>query len=118
MSATFTQSDLDQFYGTEQYHRHFLGLLLSDGVAYLMNNGAGWLVDAIASYQPKLRKNPALQSFQVWELVVKGQKGTLTCRADSGEKPVVTQKIGWTDFPLPSIKLYVCDGVCLLPSEY
>ncbi len=35
-----------------------------------------------------------------------------------GVKPPVIQQIEYTDFPLPEIRLYVCDNVLMLPSEY
>jgi len=128
---TIIESDLNQFNGTESYYRHWTRkLVYTDGIHYLESNGAGWLVDAIASHQlnPKLNKGD-LADFQLWELTVeataKGRKATLTCRADSDVKPVVTQEIEYTDFPLPSIKLYVEAGavgdtackVLMLPSE-
>jgi len=123
MSATFTESDLRNFQGTEQWFRHWTrALIYTEGIHFLEQNGCGWLVDAIASYQidPKLNKG-MLRDFQLWELRVKDQKGVLTCRADSGEKPVVTQKFEYTDFPLPEIKFYVELGeagkVLMLPSE-
>jgi hypothetical protein len=127
MPASFTESDLGQFYGTEQYYRHWTGkLVYTDGIHFLVGNGAAWLVDAVASYQhlPKLNTG-MLADFQVWELKVKDGKATLTCKADSGHKPVVTQEIEYTDFPLADIKLYVEAGavgdkpakVLLLPSE-
>ena len=123
MAATFTESDLSNFYGTEHWYRHWTGLLVyTDGIHYLVEHGAAWLVDAVASYQtePKLNKG-MLADFQIWELKVKDSKAVLTCRADSGKKPVVTQEIEYTDFPLSEIKLYVENGgdakVLMLPSE-
>ena len=64
------EEDLMQFSGTENYHKHFLGLLMTDGVKYMADNGgefgAYWLIDAIGSYQKSLKKC----EFQLWELVV------------------------------------------------
>ena len=37
---------------------------------------------------------------------------------DRGEPPLVRQAIRLSDFPLDAIKLYVADGVLMLPSEY
>lgn len=123
MSATFTENDLRNFQGTSQWFRHWTrALLYTEGIHYLEQNGAGWLVDAIASYQidPRLNKGD-LKDFQLWELKVKEGKGVLTCKADSGCKPVITQKFDFTDFPLAEIKFYVEAGeagrVLMLPSE-
>lgn len=128
MSCTVTQNVLDQFTGSATMYRHWTRQFhYTTGVHYLCEHGAAWLIDAIASHQfdPKLRTGD-LRHFQVWELEVNGSSGLLTCRPDSDEEPVVSQEIEYTDFPLPSIKLYVelgsLDGVnrhliCMLPSE-
>jgi hypothetical protein len=103
--------DPSQFSGSEYYYKHFTGLLYTDGVQYLAETfGAYWLIDAIASYA---RKEP----FQLWELAVHENSATLTCREDSGLRPVVTQEIEYTDFP-ENIKLYVSNNVLMLPREY
>jgi hypothetical protein len=119
------RKNLDNFIGTERYYRHFLGMLLTDGVHYLCENGVAWLIDAVASYQrePEVTGNKRLQEFQLWELVKTGTSAVLTLREDSGEKPIVTQEFYYTDCPLDKITLYVESGgqgskVCLLPSEH
>ena len=120
-------ADLAQFTGTEEYHRFWFGItLLTDGVNYLAEQArCHWLLDAIGSYQPELAKHAddRLQCLQFWKLKVNPDKSAvLTCVADSGETPVVTQKIEWTDFPLPEIDIWVgVEGnrkIALLPSEY
>ena len=119
MSCKITQSDLANFYGTEHMYRHWTRRMnYTDGIHFLEANGAAWLLDAIASYQgEKKLKTPRLQDFQIWTLTVLDNKGILTCTADSNEMPVVTQTIEYTDFPF-NIKIYVENGVCLLPSEH
>jgi hypothetical protein len=126
------QSSLDQFIGTEGYHRWsilFRNHVLTDGAKYVADNGgtngAYWLMDAIASYHGKLMRNKdtRLRDIQFWNLKVNGNTAVLTCRADSGEKPAVTQKIEYTDFDLPEIDLWVQPGgdglwVIMLKSEY
>lgn len=112
IQAIEIENDLKQFTGTEQYHRHFMGGLFTDGVDYMAENfGAYWLLDIIFSYQ---RKEP----FQVWELKVENDKGTVTMVEDTDCPILVRQEIPFTDFPLPYFKLWLCDGVLLLPSEY
>ena len=116
-----TEQDLAQFYCTENYYRHWLGVLkMTDGAYYLNANGAKWLIDAIASYQTrKLLQRPMWREFQVWELNVREDKAaTLTGKEDSDRKPVVVQDIPYTDFPLPHIKLYLSERVLMLASEY
>lgn len=119
-----TQSDLDQFSGTEHYYRNFTGLIYTDGVKFLADRGnAYWLIDAIGSHQinPKLRKG-RLGDLQFWKLEVKDNKAVLTCRADTDVPPAVTQKFEYTDFPLASVEIWVGRDergrVAYLPSEH
>jgi hypothetical protein len=127
------QKELQQFTGTEQYYKN-LGLLYTDGIKNLADRaGAYWLIDLIASYQPKCRRNEDLRDFQVWYLTRPGatiapwltqphESGCIvTCWSDTpnaGEAPIVRQDVPFTDFPLVEIKLYVCGGVLMIPSEY
>jgi len=117
----FDPNDLGQFTGSEQWYRHFLrGLIYTDGIHYLVENGAAWLVDAIASHQMSKKLVGPLRDFQLWELKVKNGKAVLTCKADSDQKPVITQRIEYTDFPMEHITIYVERGehlTMMLPSE-
>lgn len=114
-----TTDTLDQFSGSEEIFKHWLGRLhFTEGVKYLAEEaGAYWLLDAIASYQPKLAADPMLADFQLWELHVKDGRCTLTCKADCDVPPAVQQEIEYTDFPLEYIKLYVENDCIMLPSE-
>lgn len=114
--------NLEGFTGTERYYKHLLGILYTDGVKYLAQEaGAYWLIDAIASWQisPKVKRDPMLQEIQFWKLRVNPDNNTavLICERDSDDV-AITQEIPYTDFPLESVKLYLADGVLLLPSEY
>lgn len=117
MSCTVRQDNLAHFYGTQHHYKHWLGLVYTDGIHYLVENGAAWLIDAIASHQvsPGLQTT-RMREFQLWELKVKDGTAVLTCKEDSDIDPVVTQEIDYTDFPF-DIKIYVKEGVILLPSE-
>lgn len=114
--------NLAHFYGTTQWYRHWSRkMLMTDGAMFLNENGAAWLIDAIASYQGTTEAK-SCGGFQLWELKVDDDNSAiLTCRRDSNEKPVIEQEIPFTDFPLPEISLYV-EGfdppICLLPSEH
>jgi hypothetical protein len=112
---------LQQFTGSETLYKHWLGLHFTEGVKYLADQAeCYWLLDAIASHQPDLKPDPDLKHFQVWLLQVDCHRGLLTCWSDSPGQgnPSVYQGIEFTDFPLPEIKLYLSEGVLLLPSEY
>lgn len=116
-----TEGDLAQFIGTSQYYRHNLGLLYTDGVKHVADQGeAYWLLDAIASWQndSRIRNDEMLQNIQFWKLTVhEDHSATLTCERDTDDV-VLTQEIPFTDFPLKHIKFYLQEGVILLPSEY
>jgi hypothetical protein len=131
MTCTVTESDLAQFYGTEDWHRNplFPGVVYTDGVQYLGSHGAGWLVDLVSMYQrdPKVKKNRSLQEIQFWTLKVNLQNHTavLVCQADSGRPNVIEHHIEYTDYPFAELKLYVepmydaKGSMCiLLPSEH
>jgi len=63
--ALYLEADLQHFTGSEYCYRNTLGLKYTDGVKYLADKaGSHWLIDLIASYQPKLRDRP----FQLWSL--------------------------------------------------
>ena len=123
MNITELRTELKQFHGTTEYHKHlFPGkspILLTDGCRYIRDEcRAYWLFDAILSYQQdKILKGI---NFQVWELkqLKKDLTWQLTCREDTGRKPLITQSIEYSDFPLDYIKIWVIDKVALLPSEY
>jgi len=113
---------LREFTGTEKYHKHlFPGkspILLTDGCDFIREKcKAYWLFDAILSYQcEKILKDV---NFQIWELrqQKKDLSWLLTCREDSNQKPLISQEIEFSDFPLEYIKIYVIDRIALLPSE-
>ncbi len=114
------ENALRQFTSTTSYYRHWLSrFVYTDGVKYVADNGgAHWLLDAIASYQPKLLKDPMLEEFQYWKLTVSAdQKATLVCERDTDDV-VVTQNFSLTDFPLSEISFYLVTGVLMLPSEF
>lgn len=110
-------TDLSQLTGSEHHYIHWTKLLkYTDGVKFIAEKyGAYWLVDAISSYQPVQGKG--LEDFQLWRLKVRGSRAILTCRGDSDQPAIITQKIEYTDFP-ESIRFYVENGVLLLPGEH
>lgn len=83
--------------------------------------GCYWLLDIIGSYQSSRKLD---KSFQVWTLEVyddekaKKEKCAAIVRGFNDQELIIKQKIGFTDFPLEKLKLYLMDGVILLPSEH
>lgn len=135
MEAKEILEQLDQFTGTEQYHRISIQktLVATDGVAWLAENAkCYWLTDIIASYQQSIRKyartRPSvapLLEMQVWTLTKnKTTNGArVICTDGNTEIPIYSQAIPYTDFPLQTIKIWVCpvdenNMVMLLPSEH
>jgi len=116
---------LDQFIGTTQYHKHPLGLLLTDGVVAaceLMK--CWWLTDVIASHQwdKKIKANP---SFIVWRFVKRDDdSATVSAHSDWDDenpkafKALVSQEIPFTNLPLDEFVLWQESGVLLLRSEH
>ena len=56
--------------------------------------------------------------FQVWNLKVRSDRSATVFCDDGNGKPVYTQEIPFTDFPLDEVKLYFANNVIHLPSEY
>ena len=81
-------------------------------------------MDAIASHQPNALKIERLRDMQFWTLTVNPDKSAvLVCQIDCDIEPSITQKIGYTDFQLDKIELWVApatekDFVIYLPSEH
>lgn len=120
IAATNLANDLHQFTGTENWYRHPLSksITYTDGVRYLAKTaGAYWLLDAIVSAQflPEVIRT----EFQLWRLTVDLEKSSAVLKCEDGDYNVVySQKIEFTDFPLPEVTLFFCNNVIHLPSEY
>ena len=112
------KSVLCGFTGSECYYRHPLGLRYTDGVKHLAELArAYWLLDVIASWQPEAVKID--DEFQLWELTVNADSSAVLCfKQDSNLPAAIKQEIEYTDFPVGSFKLYVEQGIVLLPSEH
>ena len=113
---------LQEFYGTEQYHKFNNKCILTDGsLAMAERFKCWWLLDIIASYQgDKLDKEA--DGMQVWKLKVKDEKGVVTC-TDGNYKLLRKHEVDYTDFPASEAELWVeplnsFHNVILLPSEH
>lgn len=132
-------AELPHYTGSESFTRHSLrrSLLMTEGVTYLAETaGAYWLTDIVASYQhtPACKAQP----FQVWTLLVRGnakhspaihygpnetrlpkQFDAVVIMTDGNDdtKPIITQRIPFTDFPLSSVTLWLENNVLMLPGE-
>ena len=111
-------NSLPDFSGTCRYNPYSLGLHLTDGVKWLAEAAqCYWLLDVVASTQ--LVRKVRAEELHVHKLKVdlKKQKAVFWVEDGNGNK-VYTQRIGYTDFPLPEITLWQIGGVIMLPSEY
>lgn len=114
-------NELDHFTGTENYYPMHHSTLLTDGVKYLCKAcKAFWLMDVIWSYLPHI---PADEHFLVVTLDVADKAGKFWMGDDVPPTYVdIRQEIGFTEFPLDSITLYVSrmgdKWVIMLNSEY
>ena len=125
MHPTQLITQLAQFTGSETFTRHGLArsVLMTEGVVFLAQHAqAHWLTTSIASYLHDARAKR--EEFQVWQLAVDGstRRATLSMTDGNSTKPIITQAIDHTDFPLDAITLWlVASGnhrVLMLPSEY
>ncbi len=120
MAHTLTRAALALFSGTETWFRHPLdrSVLYTEGARHVAEaGGAYWLLDVIVLSQ---RAVPAVaaERFQLWRLTVRPDRtATLACEDGNG-KPVFTQLIPHTDFPLDDFSFYFTDSTILLPGEY
>jgi len=110
---------INNAYGTEAYHKFssFSNYpVATDGVIALAEaTNCFWLLDIIGSYQTDKRLDP---HFQVWKLVVNHEDSTAVINGYNDIELIVTQEIAHTDFPLDELKLFLMDGIILLPSEH
>jgi hypothetical protein len=110
----------DNFYAYN-FGRTRIGIY-TDGVKHIADVcGAYWLIDLIMSYQtPKFK---AKNEFQVWILKSNGKGGAIAVCEDGDGNKVITQKIGFSDFPFKKVengemKMWFTGGTLLLPCEY
>jgi hypothetical protein len=119
--------DLNQFYGgSSQFYQHtVLGTKLgvyTNGVKYIADEcEAYWLIDLIMSYQDI--EFPAKYPFQVWTLKGDGKSGAIAECEDGDGNHILTQNIGFTDFPFNEVEngtitMWFTDRTLLLPCEW
>lgn len=121
------QAGLAHFTGTETWFRYRFGTTVlayyTEGVQYLADNAeCYWLLGEIVGYQPQLTDQP----FQVWTLQTNPDGSAQLSAEDGNDNILLTKVIEYTDFPLPSIDIWVEYGeieevykpILLLPSEH
>lgn len=115
------ENNLAQFCGGDSYYKFtpFAKMVCTEGVAYLIENGHGWLMDILASVQ----QLPSIKGQAMQVLIF--DKSQMTVRIEDGNKNVLyTQKIDYTDSQLDEIIVWATFEehnkryIVLLPSEY
>jgi hypothetical protein len=112
------KAELKNYGGADRFYRNplFRGYVYTEGVKYLAEmTEAYWLIDYILSNQIDLKL--IMQPFQVWKMVVQDDSAAITVE-DGNDNEIASFTIGYTDFPLEEIILWVVDKTLLLPSEY
>lgn len=119
-----TQEALSHFYGTSCYHGCTplaRGLKCTDGVHFLEQNGAAWLVDKIAilcTHEMKVRTELEEGGFLVAKLVKK-EGGAATFTIEDGDmESIYSENISFTDIGVDEVKIFITGGVIMLSSEY
>jgi hypothetical protein len=112
----FNPSDLGNFYGSENFYRYPMahGMIFTDGVAFLMKNGAHWLCsDAmiVCAMEPKVRK----EEFISIKAKVKDGKCIVTYDDGNG-KIKFKQEYDGTDLPC-DVNFYCENGTFMLVGE-
>ena len=116
-TSAITLENLAQFYGSETFYFHplFKGINYTEGVRFIGQNGANWLLVDILSHA-KLNNNVKREEFVCVTFTVKDGCGTLKFD-DGNDKVLDVQFYPYTDFPLESISFYIENGMVMLPSE-
>ncbi len=119
MDANALRAELRQFTGSTEFYRHFShAIVYTEGVKFLAEHArVYWLIDLIASWQRRALKDVALREFQLWELRITSGKAVVVCLRDS-EDEAFRQKLEFADSALDYVRLYLQDGVLMLPSEH
>jgi len=102
------------YFGTDTYWKHPYGLLYTDSVKdFCSEKAAYWTLDVVASYRHVFSG----YEFLVLWFDVDENRCSFYAREDTNKPDVIRQEIEYTDMPV-SIKLYLCDGILMFPSDY
>ncbi|MEK7434183.1 MAG: DUF6876 family protein [Cyanobacteriota bacterium] len=112
------ESEIRSFCGTDKWYQLYPNVLATDGIKFIFDTAqAYWIGDIVFSIQsyPKVKS----EVFQFYELLVDLESSTGEIKVTDGNENIIySQKIQYTDFPLPKFSFYYTNDVILLPSEY
>ena len=119
--TTTLAEQLQNFYGTEEYHRlSLIPIVATDGVKYFADKGkACWAVDEVLMMYKELVLKGKISNgdFVVFKIKSKNNKASIKAEDGDGGK-LKSKNIQYTDLEEGEYKFYVLDEVILLPSEY
>lgn len=132
MAVNFELSELSNFHGTENYYFHPIykamgcKVVYTDGVKYVANNGADWLLNMILSIfitsdkiKKAIKKDGDYQYYFFGiELKVNKDTSAVLTFDDGNDNIIVSEKIPYANLPMPGIKFFLTDDVLMLRSEY
>jgi hypothetical protein len=112
---------LHQFNGTTKYYE-YIGMNVTDGIVYIMNNGYSWLVsDAIFTiyFDIRIKEHLKKDKFLVIKLKVNRENKTAKVTFEDGNNNVLVYHIyDYTDAKVDELVLFYVDGVLMLANEY
>lgn len=111
----FNYDILENFTGTElYYHTPLIWFKYTDGVKYVARNGGAWLVQDISLFTARHQND----DFICVKAVFNG-KGANVHFTDGNENEWKKYHVARTpDFDKGEITFFICNGVCMLASEY
>lgn len=102
----------------ERFKIPFSDYIYTSGINDLINKcGCYWLISdtgILLSHKPKLQRDFLILSIKVNE----DKTAIITLKEDTGLKPIHTQKLSYSDFPLKEYEFYIINKVFLLKDEY
>lgn len=110
----FKPSDLSNFFGSENFYKYLGGAIFTDGVKFLMDNGAHWLCsDAmiVCAMVPKVKR----EEFVHIKTERKGDRCTVVYDNGNG-KVLHKQEYDSCDLPC-DVEFYYENGTFCLTSE-
>jgi len=118
MNETEILKDLDLNTCSENWFKiPFSNITYTDGINDLIIKAkCWWLISDIGiliSATPKLQKD-----FLILTIETENEKGIITLKEDSNEKPIYKKELEYTDFPLSKFEFFITNNVMLLKSEY
>jgi hypothetical protein len=115
MAETLSKHELNQFYGTENWYKHWCTkLVYTDGIKYVGEKaGAYWFIDHVAlQVLPLVRRNDLI------DITLHARTDKKGCIEVKNLNTVVHHfELDYTTFPVGEWKFVLQDNVLCLPAE-